>query len=124
MLVSHVASRGGTSRGGTCVYIARNDTSRTDDGIISNHNTGENNCTTADWIGSEIKSAKWLTWHGKGRKAVSRLRAIGEELEKWREQKQTAGAIDGNTAGLLQCAPVLVNVRSGLTTSEIRRSKL
>jgi hypothetical protein len=48
MLVSQVASCGGTSRGGTCGYIARNDTSRTDHSIISNHNTGENNCTTSD----------------------------------------------------------------------------
>jgi hypothetical protein len=34
------------------------------------------------------------------------------------------GAMGGNTAGLRQCAPVPVNVRSGLTTSKIRRSKL
>ncbi len=34
------------------------------------------------------------------------------------------GARGGNTAGLLQCAPVSVNVRYGLTTSKIRQSRL
>ena len=43
-----------------------------------------------DWIGNELKSAKWLMWHGKGRKAVPRLQAISEELEKWPHQKQSA----------------------------------
>jgi hypothetical protein len=43
-----------------------------------------------DWIGSEIKSAKWLVWHGKGRKAVPRLQALSDELEKWPSQKQSA----------------------------------
>ena len=33
-------------------------------------------------------------------------------------------AEEWNTAGLPQCALVPVNVRSGLTTSKIRRSKL
>ena len=40
-----------------------------------------------DWIGREIKSAKWLVWHGKGGKAVARLQAINEELEKWPDQE-------------------------------------
>jgi hypothetical protein len=45
-----------------------------------------------DWdrIASELKSAKWLVWHGKARKAVRRLRAIGEELETWPGQNQSA----------------------------------
>jgi hypothetical protein len=45
-----------------------------------------------DWdrLSREINSAKWLVWHGKGRKAVPRLQAIGEELEKWPNQEQTA----------------------------------
>jgi hypothetical protein len=45
-----------------------------------------------DWdrIGSEIKSAKWLVWHGKGRKAVPRLQAINDELERWPDQEQSA----------------------------------
>ena len=36
-----------------------------------------------DWVEREIRSAKWLVWHGKGRKAVSRLQAVNAELEKW-----------------------------------------
>jgi hypothetical protein len=43
-----------------------------------------------DWIGSELKGANWLVWHGKGRKAVPRLQAISEELEKWPDQQQSA----------------------------------
>jgi hypothetical protein len=31
-----------------------------------------------------------LVWHGKGRKAVPRLQAIIEELEKWPNQEHTA----------------------------------
>jgi hypothetical protein len=44
-----------------------------------------------DWsrIESELKSAKWLVWHGKGRKAVPRLKSIGDELQKWPEQDQS-----------------------------------
>jgi hypothetical protein len=38
-----------------------------------------------DWsrIESELKSAKWLVWHGKGRKALPRLQTISDELENW-----------------------------------------
>jgi hypothetical protein len=42
-----------------------------------------------DWVQSEIKSSKWLVWHGKGRKAVARLNAISQELEKWPNQTQS-----------------------------------
>jgi hypothetical protein len=37
-----------------------------------------------DWerVELEIKSAKWLVWHNKGRKAVRRLQTINELLEK------------------------------------------
>ena len=42
------------------------------------------------WIEREIKSAKWLVWHGKGRKAVPRLQAINDELEKWPNQEFSA----------------------------------
>ncbi len=40
--------------------------------------------------GNDLKSAKWLVWHGKGRKAVPRLQAVSDELEKWPSQKQSA----------------------------------
>jgi hypothetical protein len=43
-----------------------------------------------DWIAREIKSAKWLVWHGKGRKAIPRMKAINEELEKWPNQQRSA----------------------------------
>jgi hypothetical protein len=45
-----------------------------------------------DWdrLGREINSAKWLVWHGKGRKAVPRLQAFSEELERWPNQEHTA----------------------------------
>ena len=45
-----------------------------------------------DWdrLTREINSAKWLVWHGKGRKAVPRLQAMSEELEKWPNQEHTA----------------------------------
>jgi hypothetical protein len=38
-----------------------------------------------DWtrIENELKGAKWLVWHGKGRKAVPRLQWISKELERW-----------------------------------------
>ncbi len=42
-----------------------------------------------DWIAREIKSAKWLVWHGKGRKAIPRMKAINEELEKWPNQERS-----------------------------------
>jgi hypothetical protein len=41
------------------------------------------------WIESELKSAKWLVWHGKGRKALPRLQTISDELEKWPDQDQS-----------------------------------
>ena len=40
-----------------------------------------------DWVKRELRSSKWLVWHGKGRKAVSRLRGITAELEKWPNQE-------------------------------------
>ena len=45
-----------------------------------------------DWdrISREITSAKWLVWHGKGRKALPRLQAVNEDLEKWPAQEHTA----------------------------------
>jgi hypothetical protein len=43
-----------------------------------------------DRISREITSAKWLVWHGKGRKALPRLQAVNEELEKWPNQEHTA----------------------------------
>ena len=45
----------------------------------------------ADWdeIAREIKSAKWLVWRGKGRKAIPRMKAINEELEKWPNQERS-----------------------------------
>jgi hypothetical protein len=58
-----------------------------------------------DWVQREIRSAKWLGWHGKGRKAVPRLRAVNAELEKWPGQEFSAlrwnvrkacGYIDGH----------------------------
>jgi len=42
-----------------------------------------------DWIAREFKSAKWLVWHGKGRKAIPRMKAINEELEKWPNQERS-----------------------------------
>ncbi len=39
------------------------------------------------WIEREIQSAKWLVWHGKGRKAVARLEAVSAELVKWPDQE-------------------------------------
>jgi hypothetical protein len=42
-----------------------------------------------DWMAREIKSAKWLVWHGKGRKAIPRMKAINEELEKWPNQERS-----------------------------------
>ena len=35
------------------------------------------------WVDHEITSAKWLTWHGKGRKAVARLKGVTTALEAW-----------------------------------------
>src|SRR6266851_8304392 len=48
--------------------------------------------TPADWdrIAREIKSARWLVWHRKGRKAIPRMKAINEELEKWPNQERSA----------------------------------
>jgi hypothetical protein len=40
-----------------------------------------------NWIEGEIRSAKWLVWHGEGLKAVPRLQAISAELEKWPDQE-------------------------------------
>ena len=36
-----------------------------------------------DWVEHEVTSAKWLAWHGKGRKAVSRLSAVVDALQAW-----------------------------------------
>lgn len=36
-----------------------------------------------NWVDHEITSAKWLTWHGKGRKAVNRLKGVTTALEAW-----------------------------------------
>ena len=36
-----------------------------------------------DWVEQEFMSAKWLVWHGKGRKAVARLQAVTAALEAW-----------------------------------------
>jgi hypothetical protein len=36
------------------------------------------------------RSKPWEVWHGKARKAVRRLQAISEELEKWPGQNQSA----------------------------------
>jgi hypothetical protein len=38
-----------------------------------------------DWVENEIASAKWLTWHGKGRKAIARLNRLHSALEAWPE---------------------------------------
>jgi hypothetical protein len=35
-----------------------------------------------EWVEREIRSAKWLVWHNKGRKAVRRLQTINDLLEK------------------------------------------
>lgn len=35
------------------------------------------------WIEDELMSAKWLVWHGKGRKAIARLNKIVDVLEAW-----------------------------------------
>lgn len=35
-----------------------------------------------DGIEHKIRSAKWLVWHGKGRKAIPRLQAVNAELGK------------------------------------------
>lgn len=40
-----------------------------------------------DWVERELRSAKWLVWHGKGRKAVSRLQGITAALEQWPNQE-------------------------------------
>ncbi len=49
-----------------------------------------------DWdrFNREINSARWLVWHGKGRKAVARLQAINEELEKWPNQETNRAVVE------------------------------
>jgi hypothetical protein len=36
-----------------------------------------------EWVEREIKSAKWLVWHNKGRKAIRRLQTMNDLLDKW-----------------------------------------
>ena len=32
------------------------------------------------WVQSEIRSAKWFVWHGKGGKSVARIKALDDAL--------------------------------------------
>jgi hypothetical protein len=41
-------------------------------------------------MAADRHGAKWLVWHGKGRKAIPRMKAINEELEKWPNQERSA----------------------------------
>jgi len=40
-----------------------------------------------EWISAQIASAKWLVWHGKGRRAITRLKSVLGELERWPGQE-------------------------------------
>lgn len=63
-----------------------------------------------DWVERELRSAKWLVWHGKGRKAVSRLQGITAALEQWPNQeystlwwnvRKACGYVQGHTQYLV-----------------------
>ena len=41
------------------------------------------------WVDHEIGSAKWLTWHGKGRKAMARLQGVTAALERWPQHEHS-----------------------------------
>jgi hypothetical protein len=43
-----------------------------------------------EWVERELRSVKWLVWHGKGRQAIPRLRAIYKEIENRTNRDQTA----------------------------------
>lgn len=76
-----------------------------------------------DWVEREIRGAKWLVWHGKGRQAVPRLDAVNAELEKWPNQehsplwwnvRKASGYISGHPQYLVNYA---ARYRKGLPIS-------
>ena len=76
-----------------------------------------------NWVEREIRGAKWLVWHGKGRQAVSRLRGLSVELEKWPglehstlwwNIRKACGYVEGHTQYLVNYA---ARYRKGLPIS-------
>lgn len=64
-----------------------------------------------DAIESEIRSAKWLVWHGKGAKAVARIRALNARLVRRPEYEFSRlwWNLHGVACYLRSNAPYLVN---------------
>ena len=62
-----------------------------------------------DWVEREIRHAKWLVWHGKGRQAVSRLQTLSAKLEEaglehstlWWNVRKACGYVRGNSQYLV-----------------------
>ncbi len=79
-------------------------------------------------VKAEIRSAKWLVWHGKGAKAIARIKALDASLlpRQGYEYSTLWWNLQGITCYLRNNTPVLVNCgarhRKGLPTSSIAES--